>query len=63
VASQVRHIALYVMQQDAVAANAERLGELDMGKGCLRLKPKDEIDVELVRALLAATAASERPPC
>ena len=62
-ASQARHIALYVMQQPAVAANAERLAGLDMGKGCLRLKPSAEIDVELVRSLLAATAACDGDPC
>jgi uncharacterized protein YdhG (YjbR/CyaY superfamily) len=62
-ASQARHIALYVMQQPAVAANAERLAGLDMGKGCLRLKPSAAIDVDLVRSLLVATAACDGDPC
>jgi uncharacterized protein YdhG (YjbR/CyaY superfamily) len=62
-ASQARHIALYVMQQGAVAANADRLAGLDMGKGCLRLKPSADIDVDLVRSLLEATAASDAEPC
>ena len=62
-ASQARHVALYVMQQGVVTANAERLAGLDMGKGCLRLKPAADIDVELVRRLLEATAASSEAPC
>lgn len=55
-ASQARYISLYVMKDGVAAANAERLAGRDMGKGCLRLKPSEEIDVDLVRGLLVATA-------
>ncbi len=55
-ASQARHISLYVMKDGVVAANAERLAGLDMGKGCIRLKPRAEVDVDLIRALLVSTA-------
>ena len=61
-ASQARHIAVYVMKEDVVAANSERLAGQDMGKGCLRLKPSADIDEDLLRALLTDTAASSEPP-
>ena len=62
-ANQARHIAVYVMKQGVVAPNAERLAGQDMGKGCLRIKPSADIDEELLRALLVATAASTEQPC
>jgi len=62
-ASQARYLSLYFMNEAAVAANADRLAGHDMGKGCLRLKPSEEIDRELVGALLASTAASTDDPC
>ena len=60
-ASQARYIAVYVMREGVVAANAERLAGQDMGKGCLRLKPSAAVDEELLRALLADTARSTAP--
>jgi uncharacterized protein YdhG (YjbR/CyaY superfamily) len=62
-ASQNRYISVYVMKPGAVAANAERLAGLDMGKGCLRLKPLAAVDSDLIGALLDATAASPDEPC
>jgi uncharacterized protein YdhG (YjbR/CyaY superfamily) len=62
-ASQARYISLYVMKDGVVKANVERLAGLDMGKGCLRLKPSQEVDVDLVRDLLIATATSSEAPC
>jgi uncharacterized protein YdhG (YjbR/CyaY superfamily) len=62
-ASQARYISLYIMKEGVVAATAERLTGLDIGKGCLRLRPSDEIDTDLVRDLLIATAASPERPC
>ena len=56
-ASQARYISLY-LKDGVVAANAERLAGRDMGKGCLRLKPSEEVDVDLVRGLLTATASA-----
>lgn len=57
-ASQARLISLYIMKEGVVAANAERLGGLHMGKGCLRLRPSQEVDVGLVEDLLVAIAAA-----
>jgi uncharacterized protein YdhG (YjbR/CyaY superfamily) len=68
-ANQARYISLYVMKQDVVVAHADRLAQLDMGRSCLRIKPSGELDVDLLRDLLVATAAapdvpppSDRPP-
>ena len=62
-ASQARYISLYVLKDGVVAANAQRLAGKDMGKGCLRLKPSEDVDVDLLRELLVATAASSETPC
>jgi uncharacterized protein YdhG (YjbR/CyaY superfamily) len=62
-ASQARYISLYLMKDGVVAAHAERLAGRDMGKGCLRLKPSEELDVGLIRDLLVTTASSSQPPC
>jgi uncharacterized protein YdhG (YjbR/CyaY superfamily) len=62
-ASQARYISLYVMNKSVVAENAEALAGRDMGKGCLRLKPSEEVPVDLIRALLVGTAGSSEPPC
>jgi uncharacterized protein YdhG (YjbR/CyaY superfamily) len=62
-ASQARYSSLYIMKENVRAANAERLAGLKMGKGCLRLKPSQEIDAGLLRDLLIATAASPESPC
>jgi uncharacterized protein YdhG (YjbR/CyaY superfamily) len=62
-ASQARYISLYFMKEGVVAAHAERLADLDVGKGCLRLKPSADIDAELIRELLVATALSREAPC
>jgi uncharacterized protein YdhG (YjbR/CyaY superfamily) len=62
-ASQVRYISLYIMKENVRAACAQRLAGLRMGKGCLRLKASQEIDTDLLRDLLIATAASPESPC
>lgn len=59
-ASQKQHIALYV-HPPVVAANADRLtaAGLDYGKSCLRFRRPEQIDLELVEALLRETAATD----
>ncbi|GAA0836771.1 hypothetical protein GCM10009525_44300 [Streptosporangium amethystogenes subsp. fukuiense] len=56
-ASQRRHISLYLMRDDIRTAFEERLAGQDMGKGCLRFRGPERIDLDLVRELLAATSA------
>ena len=62
-ASQKAYISLYVLREAAVAANADRLAGLSVGKGCIRFRRPEQIDPELVRALLAATLAGDGSVC
>ncbi len=62
-ASQKAYISLYVLREAAVAANADRLAGLSVGKGCVRFRRPEQVDPELVRALLAATVADSGAVC
>lgn len=55
-ASQKQHISFYLMRTDVRDAFEERLAGQDMGKGCLRFRKPENIDFDLVRDLLKATA-------
>ncbi|MEU3945771.1 DUF1801 domain-containing protein [Streptomyces sp. NPDC029526] len=56
-ASQKQYISFYLMRGDVREAFEERLAGHDMGKGCLRFRKPADVDFELVRDLLRATAA------
>ncbi|WP_174184763.1 iron chaperone [Nocardia barduliensis] len=58
-ANQKQYISFYLLRPDVRAAFADRLAGHDMGKGCLRFRAPERIDVELIRDLLRATAAGE----
>jgi uncharacterized protein YdhG (YjbR/CyaY superfamily) len=62
-ASQKAYVSLYVLREGALEANAARLRGLSVGKGCVRFRRGDDLDPELVRALLAAAAAGSGPVC
>ena len=62
-ASQKAYISLYILRQAALDANAERLGGLSVGKGCIRYRRPEQIDPATVRALLRATASDSGPIC
>lgn len=55
-ASQKQYISFYLMRTDIRDAFEERLAGQDMGKGCLRFRKPENIDFDLVRDLLKATA-------
>ncbi|MFE2943793.1 iron chaperone [Streptomyces sp. NPDC059255] len=55
-ASQKQYISFYLMRSDVREAFEERLAGQDMGKGCLRLRRTENIDFDLLRDLLKATA-------
>jgi len=61
-ASQSKYISLYVMKQDVVAAHAEQLTGMDIGKGCIRFRSAEQINLDLVASLLRATHESAEPP-
>ncbi len=62
-ASQQASINLYILRQAALAANAERLTGLSVGKGAIRFRRPDQIDPMTVRELLRATVADAGPIC
>ncbi|WP_326609664.1 DUF1801 domain-containing protein [Streptomyces scopuliridis] len=62
-AGQKRYISFYVMRSDVREAFGERLAGQDMGKGCLRFRRPENIDFDLLRDLLRATAARPGKIC
>lgn len=54
-ASQKNYISLYVMDQAVVDAHRDRLAGLNVGKGCIRFRKPEQVDLALVADLLAAT--------
>lgn len=62
-ASQKQYISFYLMRSDVREAFEERLAGQDMGQGCLRFRRPANIDFDLVRDLLKATAAAPGTIC
>ncbi|WCE01243.1 DUF1801 domain-containing protein [Streptomyces sp. HUAS 31] len=62
-ASQKQYISFYLMRGDVREAFEERLAGQDMGKGCLRFRKAENIDFDLLRDLLKATAARPGEVC
>ncbi|MGH8791525.1 MAG: iron chaperone [Stackebrandtia sp.] len=62
-ANQKQYISFYLMRSDVREAFAERLAGHDMGKGCLRFRKPEDVDLDLVRDLLRAVAAEPGKIC
>lgn len=62
-ASQARHLSLYVLRADVVRTHRESLAGLDVGKGCIRYRRPEQVDLQVVRRMLADTAATRGPVC
>ncbi|MEV6974559.1 DUF1801 domain-containing protein [Kitasatospora sp. NPDC093806] len=62
-ASQKRYISFYLMRDDVREAFGDRLAGQDMGKGCLRFRRPENVDLGLLRDLLKATAARPGKIC
>ncbi|WP_406322402.1 iron chaperone [Streptomyces sp. NBC_01637] len=62
-ASQKNYISFYLLRSDVREAFEERLAGYDMGKACLRFRKPENIDFDLVRDLLRATAAGPGTVC
>ncbi|MFE0136462.1 iron chaperone [Streptomyces sp. NPDC059037] len=56
-AAQKQYVSFYLLRGEVREAFEERLAGHDMGKGCLRFRKAENIDFDLVRDLLRATAA------
>ncbi|WP_194819339.1 iron chaperone [Nocardia sp. XZ_19_385] len=62
-ASQKQYISVYVVRSDVRKAFDERLAGFDMGKSCLRFRKAADVDFELLRELIVATAAGPGEVC
>jgi uncharacterized protein YdhG (YjbR/CyaY superfamily) len=62
-ASQKQYLSLYVLRTDVLGAHLAQLGDLDLGKGCVRYRRPDQVDLAVVASMLGATAASRGPVC
>ncbi|WP_280234381.1 iron chaperone [Nocardia cyriacigeorgica] len=62
-ADQKQYISFYLLRSDVRDAFADRLANHDMGKGCLRFRNPADIDFDLIRDLLKATAAEPGTIC
>jgi uncharacterized protein YdhG (YjbR/CyaY superfamily) len=57
-AAQKNYLALYVCDIPLVAKHRARLGSVDCGKGCIRFKHIDDLDLDGVATLLEEAAES-----
>ena len=62
-AAQKRHLSLYLMRTDVMAAHRDRLIGYSVGKGCIRFRPTAPSDLDLVGDLVRATGASSGSVC
>jgi uncharacterized protein YdhG (YjbR/CyaY superfamily) len=62
-ASQKQYISLYILRTDVIAAHRDQFDQLDLGKGCIRYRKPEDIDLDLVRSMLRQSARSDGPVC
>ena len=62
-ASQKNYISLYVLRSEVLNNHRHDFESADLGKGCVRFRTPDQIDMDLVEAILEDTAASRGPVC
>jgi uncharacterized protein YdhG (YjbR/CyaY superfamily) len=62
-AAQKQYLSFYVVRTDVMAAHRDRLAGLSVGKGCIRYRRPEQMDVDVVRSVLALTAATSGPIC
>jgi len=62
-ARQVKYLSLYVMKQGVLDAHRAALGQVSVGKGCIRFTRPEQIDWSLVESLIRGSAESSESPC
>jgi uncharacterized protein YdhG (YjbR/CyaY superfamily) len=62
-ASHKQYISLYVLKQDVLDRHRLELAGLSVGKGVIRYRRATDVDLDVVRALLAETYTSASPIC
>jgi hypothetical protein len=63
VANQKQYVSLYVLRTDVLHAHRDGLADLDVGKSCIRYRRPDQLDLDVVRSLARATAATRGEVC
>lgn len=59
-ASQKRHLALYVCEWNAMTKYRSRFGKSNCGKGCIRFQKLDDLPLDVVQELIEEAAAGAR---
>ncbi len=66
-ASQKNYMALYVCESEIIHEHLSRLGKVSCGKGCIRFKRIDDLDLtaveDILRAVLALRSKGVGPSC
>jgi uncharacterized protein YdhG (YjbR/CyaY superfamily) len=62
-AKQANYLSLYVMKTGVLESHRKELSGLNPGKGCIRYRRPDQIDMSLISVLLAETVESAEKPC
>lgn len=62
-ANQKNYVSLYILKHDVMQKNASLLSAINHGRGCIRFKKSDILDVTLVTKLLNDTILSSAEPC
>jgi uncharacterized protein YdhG (YjbR/CyaY superfamily) len=62
-ASQKQYISLYILRTDVMAAHRAQLDDLSIGKGAIRYRKPEQVDLAVVRSMLLQTADSTGPVC
>lgn len=61
-ASQRNYISLYV-ERGVIVAHEDQLAGMDVGKGCIRFRSPEQVNMRLVRSLLEGTRDLAEAPC
>jgi len=62
-ASQKNYIAIYFLKTRILQSHKALLPGVDMGKGCLRFRKPESIDLAVIETLLRSTVKSDEQPC
>ena len=62
-ANQKQYISLHILRTDVPEAHRHRLEHLSVGKGCIRFPNPSQVDSDIVRSMLRATASSRGKVC
>jgi uncharacterized protein YdhG (YjbR/CyaY superfamily) len=62
-ASQKQYLAIYGLKSDALAAVRDEIAGASIGKGCIRYRKPEQVNLDAIAQLLQATAASDGAVC